>query len=195
MRDLTELFMKELVDWTREQAATLLRIDSCLVRPAGVMLAGGAVRDAHFGVKPKDFDFTFYNCTVVQVQECLRQFAARSPYVVECETFDHYDGGDDRLLTVVKVTEWRDHVPYCMDWIVYNAGTCEAVLESFDHSINQFYMRYDSNFSLHIGHHGEWGVCTRNANATCPDERAARMQELARQIDWEYVDGGLSGSR
>lgn len=188
MRDLTELFMRELADWTREQAATLLRIDSCLVNPASVMLAGGAVRDAHFGVKPKDFDFGFYNCTVAQVQECLRQFAARSPYVVECETFDQYDGGDDHLLTVIKVTEWRDHVPYCMDWIVYNTGIREAVLESFDHSINQFFMRYDSNFSLHIGHHGEWGVCTRNTGTYCSPERVERFKEMARIADWEYRD-------
>jgi hypothetical protein len=187
MRDLIELFMKHNAEWTREQAATLLRIDSCLVQPAGVMLAGGAIRDAYFGVKPKDFDFVFYNCTSEHVLECLRQFTTRSPYAVETEFFDQYDGGDGRLIGVIKVTEWRDHVPYCMDWILYRACTRAEVLESFDHSINQFYMQYDSNFSLHIGHHGEWGVCTRNTGADCSPERVERFKEMARIADWEYV--------
>jgi hypothetical protein len=151
------------------------------------MLAGGAVRDAYFGVNPRDYDFAFYNCTIQQVRECLRQFCARNPYAVEVTEFEQYDGGDERLLTVFKVTEWRDNVPYCMDWIVYDMQTHESVLESFDHSINQFYMQYDSVFKLHIGHHGEWGVCTRNTETDCSPERVERFKEMARIADWEYV--------
>lgn len=189
MRDLTELFCKELTAWVTAQAATLLRIDANLPSPAGVMLAGGSVRDAYFGVKEKDYDFAFYNCSTDCMLHCLRMFIARSPYEVEYEVFEQYDGGDERLITVIKVTELRDGTPYCMDWILYDATTRAEVLELFDHSINAFYMQYDSEFKLSIGHHGVWGVCTRNANTDCSPERVGRFKEMARVADWEYVDG------
>lgn len=188
MRDLTELFCKELTVWTQQQAATLLRIDACLLAGRGVMLAGGAVRDAYFGVKEKDYDFVFYNATEQDMLTCLQQFKGRSPYEVEYEVFPQYDGGDERIITVVKVTEWRGPTPYCMDWILYRAKTYTEVLEAFDHTINAFYMKYDPEFHLHVGHHGEWGVCTHNAETDCSPERVERFKEMARIADWEYVE-------
>lgn len=188
MRNLTNDFhKKDLLAWTQQQAATLLRIDSCLLAGRGVMLSGGAVRDAYFGEVPKDFDFAFYNAADHEVWECLRQFIARSPYEVEVTEFPAHEYDDARVGLVLKVTEYRGHTPYCMDWIVYrSAKTREAVLDTFDHSINAFFMQYDEEFRLTVGYHGEWGVCTRNANTECTPERVERFKEMARVLDWEY---------
>lgn len=187
LTDLTKRLCKEKHEQVRAAAATLLRIDANVLASCNVMLAGGWVRDLFFGVQPKDMDFAFWNATPEQLYEVLRMYRDRAPYPISFESFESdYNGGDMNLLTVFKLTEHRPDGDVQIDWILYNASTRAEVLGMFDHSINAFFMEYDEDFVLTIGHYGEWGACTRNAGVKCSEERAARMAEMARIVDWEY---------
>lgn len=187
MRDLTKIFHQQAMESTMAASAMLLRIDSNVPARQGVMLAGGWVRDTYFGVKPKDMDFAFWGMSESDMRQVLHMFVMRSPYDVTVAEFEQYEGGDARLALVIKVTEMQPDGPVDMDWILYRATNPQDVLEAFDHSLNAFYMRYDPDFRLMVGHHGEWGVCTRNHSVDCSEERADRMREMARIVDWEYV--------
>jgi hypothetical protein len=193
MLNLTKIFQKEAYELTRTAAATLLRVDSCVLHSGNAMLAGGWVRDVYFGVKPKDMDFAFWNMSPEQLFAVMRQYRDRSPYPISFEEFaSDYNGGDSNLLTVFKLTEHRPDGDVQIDWILYGASTRDEVLGMFDHSINAFFMEYSDEFELTVGYVGEWGVCTRNPGVKCSDERADRMREMARIVDWEYRDDGQS---
>lgn len=189
LTDLTKLLTKEKFKQVQEAASALLRIDANVLATGNVMLAGGWVRDLYFGVEPKDMDFAFWNMTPEQLFEVMRQYRDRCLWPISFESFDSdYNGGDTNLLTVFKLTEHHPDGDRNIDWILYDASTRDDVLCMFDHSLNSFFMQYDEEFSLTIGHVGEWGVCTRTPNVKCSEERAERMREMARIIDWEYRD-------
>lgn len=184
MRDLTKWFYQNKPEETQAAAALLLSIDANVLAKGGVALAGGYLRDLYFGHQPKDMDFVFYGLTVQEFHAAVDMWARRVPGELSWEVFDgDYNGADRIIPAVIKVVyEGRE-----IDFILYDCPKLGGVMHNFDHSVNEFTMGYDKDFRLWIVHHGTWGVCTRNANTTCTDERAARMQELARQIDWEYV--------
>lgn len=184
MRDLTKWFYQNKPEETQAAAALLLSIDANVPAKGGVALAGGYLRDLYFGLQPKDMDFAFYGLAVQEFHEAVAMWAARVPGELTWTVFDgDYNGADRIIPAVIKVTlDGRQ-----MDFILYDCSELEGVMHNLDHSVNEFTMGYDEDFRLWVQHWGDWGVCTRNANTTCTVERVARMQELARQIDWEYV--------
>ena len=186
MRDLTKWFYQNKPEETQAAAALLLSIDANVPAKGGVALAGGYLRDLYFGLQPKDMDFVFYGLTSDEFLHAFDMWWRRQPYGSGTwEVFDgEYNGADRIIPAVIKVTLDGRQV----DFILYDCPELDGVMHNFDHSVNEFTMGYDEDFRLWVQHWGDWGVCTRNANTTCTDERAARMQELARQIDWEYVD-------
>ena len=186
MRDLTKWFYQNKPEETQAAAALLLSIDANVLAKGGVALAGGYLRDLYFGHQPKDMDFVFYGLTTNEFVSAFNMWVGRTSDELSYEVFGEgdYNGADPIIPMVIKVTyEGRQ-----MDFILYDCPTLEGVMHNFDHSVNEFTMGYDEDFRLWVQHWGDWGVCTRNANTTCSDERVARMQELARQIDWEYRD-------
>ena len=184
MRDLTKWFYQNKPEETQAAAALLLSIDSNVLAKGGVALAGGYLRDLYFGHQPKDMDFVFYGLTVQEFHTAVSMWAGRTLGDMSFEVFAAgYNGADQIIPSVIKVT----HEGRQMDFILYDCPALDGVMLNFDHSVNEFTMGYDEDFRLWVQHWGDWGVCTRNANTTCTDERVARMQELARQIDWEYV--------
>lgn len=185
MRDLTKWFYQNKPEETQAAAALLLSIDANVLAKGGVALAGGYLRDLYFGHQPKDMDFVFYGLTVQEFHAAVSMWAARVPGELTWTVFDgDYNGADRIIPAVIKVVyEGRE-----MDFILYDCPTLAGVMYNFDHTVNMFSARYNSEYKFELLYHSrEWGVCTRNANTTCTDERAARMQELSRQIDWEYV--------
>lgn len=185
MRDLTKWFYQNKPEETQAAAALLLSINANVPAKGDVALAGGYLRDLYFGNQPKDMDFVFYGLTVQEFCAAVFRWSGRVPGELSYEVFGEgdYNGADPIIPMVIKVTyEGRQ-----MDFILYDCPALDGVMHNFDHSVNEFTMGYDADFRLWVQHWGDWGVCTRNANTTCTDERAARMQELARQIDWEYV--------
>lgn len=188
MRDLTKWFYQNKPEETQEAAALLLSIDANVPPGGGVALAGGYPRDLYFGNQPKDMDFVFYGLTANEFVAAFNMWVGRTSGELSYEVFGEgdYNGADQIIPMVIKVTyEGRQ-----MDFILYDCPTLAGIMYNFDHTVNMFSARYSSEYKFELLYHGrEWGVCTRNANTTCTDERAARMRELARQIDWEYVDG------
>lgn len=185
MRDLTELFCKELTSATTKMAGMLLSIDANVRSHGGVALAGGWVRDLYFGVTPKDMDFVFWGLTVPEFHEAFQMWQRRNPGEFSYEVYDDdYNGArDGQIDCVIKI----NYEGQQMDWILYAANNLTEVLRGFDHSLNEFYAVYDSDFRLSIGHRDGWGVCTRNQETTVTPERVGRMKEMARLADWEYV--------
>ena len=186
MRDLTKWFYQNKPEETQAAAALLLSIDANVLAKGGVALAGGYLRDLYFGLQPKDMDFVFYGLTTQEFQAAFSMWANRQTGELTWEVFGEgdYNGADPIVPEVIKVTlDGRE-----MDFILYDCPVLDGVMHNFDHSVNEFTMGYDEDFRLWVQHWGDWGICTRNANTTCTDNRVARMQELARQIDWEYVD-------
>lgn len=186
MRDLAKWFYQNKMEETQAAAALLLSIDANVLAKGGVALAGGYLRDLYFGLEPKDIDIVFYGLTQEEFMRAFNMWTRRTPGNLTWEVYgtgDDYNGADEIIPVVIKVVyEGRS-----IDFILYDCPTLEGVMHNFDHSVNEFTMHYDEDFRLYVQHHGVWGVCTRNANTTCTDERVARMQELACQIDWEYV--------
>lgn len=185
MRDLTKWFYQNKPEETQAASALLLSIDANVLATGGVALAGGYLRDLYFGMPPKDMDFVFYGMSVQEFHTAVDMTLRRMSGGVTWEVFGEgtYNGADPIIPEVVKVRHnGREH-----DFILYDCPTLAGVMRNFDHSLNEFTAGFDTEYKFTVQHHGEWCVCTRNANTTCTDERAARMQELARQIDWEYV--------
>ena len=185
MSDLTKWFYQNKPEEAQAAAALLLSIDANVLAKGGVALAGGYLRDLYFGHQPKDMDFVFYGLTTGEFVSAFNMWVGRTSGELSYEVFGKgdYNGADPIIPIVIKVTYGGRQ----MDFILYDCPALDGVMHNFDHSVNEFTMGYDEDFRLWVQHWGDWGVCTRNANTTCTDERAARMQELARQIDWEYV--------
>lgn len=191
MRDLTESFCLLHGPAVRAMAAQLLRIDANVRSHHGVALAGGALRDTYFRTKvPKDLDFAFYGMTHGDLLEVIRRYRARYPSTVfEDITADaaeyEQEVTDLRILSVWRVTD-GDTV---MDWIQYNANTLAEATAMFDYNLNRFAMYYNEDFSLRIEWQAEdWGVCTRNPSSCITQEREERFREMARFLDWEYIE-------
>lgn len=186
MRDLTKWFLQNKPEVTGEISRLLLSIAANVPAYGGVALVGGYLRDVYFGYPAKDKDFVFYGLSVAEFKTAFDMWMRRLPHgSATWEVFgEDYNGAEQTLIPcVIKVNLDGSEI----DFILYNVQSLTEVLTNFDHSLNEFSAVYDSEFRFSIAHRQGWGVCTRNANTTCTDERAARMQELARQIDWEYV--------
>jgi hypothetical protein len=184
MRDLTEWFQKNKPEELGKFSSLLLQLDANVPAQGGVALAGGYLRDLYFGKAPKDMDFVFYGLNPVQFLAAVTMWFERIPGEFSYEVFDaDYNGNDTDILSVVKVT-WEGQA---IDLILYNSNSITGALQRFDHSLNEFYATYDSDFRLRVGHRDGWGVCTRNPYVDLTQERVDRMREYARYIDWEYV--------
>lgn len=185
MRDLTRWFQVTLPERTSFLASRLLQLDANVPNTGGVALAGGYLRDLHFGYKPKDMDFVFYGLTPEEFIKAVEMWLARTHDAqVLTEFGDDYNGAKDGIIPCVIKVQWGD---MAVDLILYNCSTLTEVLMNFDHSLNEFAASYDADFKFTIGHRQGWGVCTRNANCDLTPERVERMQEYARRVDWEYV--------
>lgn len=196
MRDLTKTLLQNHPEAAGRINQQLLRI-AANVGGGGVALAGGYLRDTLFSLKvPKDWDFAFYGMLPSDMESVLRMYIDRSPY--DCTVTDitsdtegyELEAAAGRIFKVLHIVESAPgYEAREMDWILYNANSAAEVMSRLDYCVNKFTAEFDSMFKLNVYWHGDqWGVCTRNPSAVISPEREARFVELARQIDWEYVE-------
>lgn len=186
MRDLTQLFYKNHPRELATISSMLLQLDANVPTHGGVALAGGYLRDRVFGSQSKDMDFVFWGLPIKEFYDAVDMFRRRTDVeVISVHGDASYNGAlEDVIPTVIKL-RWDCHD---VDLILYNADSLAAVLDHFDCTLNTFAASYGETFALTIAHYGEWGVCTRNVESDASPERVERFREMARQVDWEYIE-------
>jgi hypothetical protein len=173
--------------------AELMRIDANVLARCNCAIAGGAVRDVEHGVPFKDVDVAFWNMSIPEFLETWRQYFDRCPHpvVINGENFGMASvGGDDpRLQTVFQFRLLGTPVgDVDVDWLLYGPQfrTLQDVLDSHDHTISQYGMWFDEEFSSHIAYFGkDIGHCYR-LRQDVSDQRVARVKEICAALNWSY---------
>jgi hypothetical protein len=173
--------------------AELMRTDANVLARCNCAIAGGAVRDVEHDVPFKDVDVAFWNMSIPEFLETWRQYFDRCPYPVQidAESFGMVSVGEDdpRLQTVFQFKLLGTPVgDVDVDWLLYGPQyrTLQDVLNTHDHSISQYGMWFDEDFSSHVKYFGKKvGHCYR-LRSDLTDDRVICVQATCAKLNWSY---------
>lgn len=162
-----------------------------------VFLSGGFVRDVANGRKFKDIDFAVVNSTgCPSVTETLTAVIEGLPGGYElakvydrddsCSYTEKFPDEEDRFLEIRQFASTAEALPP-IDLLFYTDSfrSIDAVMDSHDHSINQ-YAAWHGPFGVVAGYFGDkHGKCFQIRKGVLPD-RIEYVKTICAELGWTY---------